>query len=282
MKIVDVIRRVDDMYPNNYTEEEKLRWCDEASAEVMQEIKKVYQQLSCRIFPDGFVELPQGVSIEQVKYAFLNGRRLAKTEFMRRFHVCPFGICDRERLPEHGAEVTVVFLPEPKPIRRFTIRAKCDLIPDKWEDDCEEPFGDGFAKTQEGLLTVCCPDIEVGDNLEIVQAPEETEPDWSTAKTYYVLGFDFEGTHVACDSEIVEQTEQTFAIRRKILDQTVVPSPYDKLYIEYVLAQITYFQHDYDEYNIHLNNYYDIYDAYAKWYKSRNPMDDMARLHNYF
>lgn len=285
MKITDVLKRVDEVYPNNYTEEEKFRWCDEVSAEVMQEVKKQYVQLACRIFPDGFVELPQNVSIEQVKYVFYNGRRMDKVEFMRRFHFCPYGVCDREGVPKNGVEMSVVFLPEHRPVRRWELRAECDLIPDPpMIDDCNdgEKYESGFEKAYEGKFTVCSPDISVGDNLEVVQITAGGEPDWSNAVVYYVLGFDFDGTQVACDVPITETKNANFAMRRKLLDKTVVPPPYDKMYIEYLLAQITYYQHDYDEYNIHLGNYMSMFDSCAKWYKSRAPLDDCARLRNFW
>ena len=282
MLITEVIRRVDEVYPNTYTEDEKFRWCDEVSAEVTQEIKKVYTQVSCRVYENDFIELPQNVSIEQVKYLFIDGRMQDKEEFLKRFHVCPYGVCEQEGIPEAGIQVQLVFLPEHQPIRREVLRVSCDLVPDSWEDECEEPYeGEKFPKAYTGTFTFYGPDVSAGDNLEVVQTEAEN-PDWSTAKVYYVLGCDFEGTHVACDTEITEAKNKPYVMRRKLLDKTVVPPPYDKMYVEYVLAQITYFQHDYDEYNLHLSNYLSIFDAYAKWYKNSNPLDKCAKLRNFW
>lgn len=275
MKITEVLKRVDEVYPNNYTEEEKFRWCDEVSAEVMQEVKKQYVQVGCRVFEDDFIELPQNVTIEQVKYVFIDGRRIDKTEFMRRFHVCPYGICGKNRIPPQSREVSMVFLPEPRPVRRFEFEAECELKPISDEDICDDKYESGFPKTNEGIFTIVCPDIMIGDTLIV------TPPNSELSEEYYVLGYDFGGVRVACDNEI-EESDGVFTFSRKITDRTEVPSPYNKMYIEYLLAQITYYQHDYDEYNIHLGNYMSIFDAYVKWYKSRAPIDPCARLRNFW
>ena len=42
MKIIDVIKRTDELYPNNYRMSEKLAWCDELGEMLVREYKKSY------------------------------------------------------------------------------------------------------------------------------------------------------------------------------------------------------------------------------------------------
>lgn len=55
-----------------------------------------------------------------------------------------------------------------------------------------------------------------------------------------------------------------------IEDETVTPSPYDAMYVDYLLAKCCYYQRDYEAYNQHTL----LFDArladFANWYIERN------------
>lgn len=42
MKIIEVLERCDELYPNTYTGEEKIKWCDELGAMLKEEYAKSY------------------------------------------------------------------------------------------------------------------------------------------------------------------------------------------------------------------------------------------------
>lgn len=42
MKIIEVIERADSLYPNSYTAEEKIKWCDELGEMLKREYAKTY------------------------------------------------------------------------------------------------------------------------------------------------------------------------------------------------------------------------------------------------
>lgn len=55
-----------------------------------------------------------------------------------------------------------------------------------------------------------------------------------------------------------------------INDETVVPPPYDAMYIDYILAKCCYYQRDYETYNQHIMLFDTRLDDFAKWYIERN------------
>ena len=53
MELRKVIEAADALCPNPYTQEEKLRWCDEVSAGIRREIKKVYDTIETTVTGSG-------------------------------------------------------------------------------------------------------------------------------------------------------------------------------------------------------------------------------------
>ena len=45
MRIVEAIEQADELYPNNYSQEEKLRWCYELTVMLYEKFKKCYRAL---------------------------------------------------------------------------------------------------------------------------------------------------------------------------------------------------------------------------------------------
>ena len=70
------------------------------------------------------------------------------------------------------------------------------------------------------------------------------------------------------------------AIRRVIDDETEAEAPYDRMYIEYLLAKAALYQHDYEAYSAHMLQYNSIFDEYKRDYKQRNPLNDLAVFKN--
>ena len=52
--------------------------------------------------------------------------------------------------------------------------------------------------------------------------------------------------------------------------ETVVPPPYDAMYVDYVLAKCCYYQRDYETYNQHIVLFDSRLDDFSKWYIERN------------
>jgi hypothetical protein len=53
-------------------------------------------------------------------------------------------------------------------------------------------------------------------------------------------------------------------------EDTVIPAPYDAMYIDFLLAKCCYYQRDYDAYNQHIVSFNSKLEDFAKWYIERN------------
>lgn len=53
-------------------------------------------------------------------------------------------------------------------------------------------------------------------------------------------------------------------------EETLVSSPYDGMYIDFLLAKFCYYQRDYDAYNQHIISFNSKLEDFARWYIERN------------
>ena len=121
-----------------------------------------------------------------------------------------------------------------------------------------------------------------GDNIECVLLENlDDEPNWDSCLDSYVYQNDGEAVYLT-DDIFTPQTSAHLAIRRVIDDETEADPPYDRLYIEYILAKMALYQHDYDAYSAHMTQYNNLYSEYKKDYKTRNPLNDLARFKNFW
>ncbi len=248
--MTEVIRIADDLCPNPYTEEEKWHWIDEVSALLCQEYCKRYCVVTCTV-DSGSLYLPQDVTFEQVEGLWCGETRLDKSDF---HSDCAGGITKlwNPKLSS-GRQVQVAFLQEHIPVRRFVLEGKWDTTPH--------------------LLKLRTPEIAEQDDLEItLQFDTDGNPDWNSAFRCFVLRLDEDGTHLMQDT-LSEETGKHMAIRRIITDTTVLPSPYDNAYVEYLLAKMAFYQRDHEGYQAHMTQFNTIVDAYARWHKQRSALN---------
>lgn len=81
MKIAEVIERVDALYPNTYTSEEKLGWCYDVSRGIRDNIKKIYAAREQVISKENeAILLPEGLEFSDVDSVSVNGRVVKKVD----------------------------------------------------------------------------------------------------------------------------------------------------------------------------------------------------------
>ncbi len=258
MEILRAIERADALCPNPYTLEEKLSWCDEVSAELRRNIIKVYDVIETEINSVGEVILPDDIPFERIELAFLGNCRIEKQDF-RSFIS---GYTQKASVSGKVQPLRLVYLTIPEAIRFPDIRGEFNT-----GDNTIEIEGHPFAE---------------GDKLEILVLQELDEaPKWETAETAYVM--EAKPDMIILDRDALEaQTDAKLAIRRVIEDFTEIDeAPYDRMYIEYILAKIALYQHDYTSYNAHMTQYNGLYEALRKEYKTRNPLTTQAKFVNY-
>lgn len=258
MEILRAIERADALCPNPYTLEEKICWCDEVTAQLRRNVIKIYSVIETQIDSSGELVLPDDIPFERVELAYAGNKRLDKQD-LRSFAASIRDNSDGTGVPQ---QLRVVFLEMPSPIRTPDIRGEFNTGTDTIEIEAS-PF------------------IE-GDKIEIaVLNAQGDEPDWSTAVSAHVMEVNDDRMLLDCDA-LEPQTDAKLAIRRVIEDFTEVDeAPYDAMYIEYLLAKMALYQHDYTSYNAHMTQYNSLYEALRRECIGRGPVTTQSNFRNY-
>ena len=81
MQISEVLDRVDTLYPNAYTQEEKLGWCYDVSCGIRRNVMPLYAEIEHIISKDNEqIPLPEGVAFMDIESVFINGKRTSKVD----------------------------------------------------------------------------------------------------------------------------------------------------------------------------------------------------------
>lgn len=249
MQLLDAIVMADRLSPNAYTREEKIHWCDEVTASIRREVLKRYNSIETTA-KDGEVELPEGFSLDDVEVAFLNGKPLDNLDLRSFSHL---GGSGRLRL---------VFLERPEPTRQVEIIGEFDL--------------------EENFIHLPASPFEIGDFVEWVRLERVTDtPDWAQAQVCTVVDKVYDGLMVD-EGAFAPESAVALAVRRMPTDMTQVEPPYDSMYVDYLLAKMALYQHDYAAYGAHMAQYNQMYDAMRRELKNRSPLNPLAGFHNYW
>lgn len=116
MLILEAIKRADALYPNHFTEDEKLSILYDLSSKIRRELKKEYASIVYG--PGESIVLPMGVSFADVKAVISGGRVLRKSEMLNMEKV------------SHG-RTEVIYLTCPAPYRRDFYKCQAAI------DGCE-------------------------------------------------------------------------------------------------------------------------------------------------
>ncbi len=255
MKLSDAILAADRLCPNSYTREEKLGWCNEVSAALRREVLKQYESLETAVSENGIAELPEGVSVEDIEVAYLDGKPLSKLD-LRSFLV------DRFPRGSEAKTLRLVVLTKPEPAEELWISGTFDV--------------------SENFIKMEVSPFRQGDLLEWVTYSGSGEPNWGNANSFYVLDTVYDGLMVE-DDTFTAQTGANLAIRRVLEDVTEIDeAPYDRMYVEYILAKIALYQRDYTAYNAHISEYNHLLDSLRRDQKSRAPMNTVAQFRRYW
>ena len=295
MFINEVIRRVDSLYPNEYTIKEKYNWCDDLGAMLCQEYLRRYVKVKLEKSVEGEYLLPEGVTFEMIEVIISGHNVIEKRDFrsygIRFFHgINGKFIASEMSLPTD--EIEIVFIKRYEPIRDTVIECNAEfrIIPDE----------DGYCTVKYTGAR-----LEAGDTVNISVIDESLFfTDETTGKKTYsahsVKGVPIFKTGMSDDKFIlyvpagsisdlrptkpngvnVFSAEST--IERVVTDETVCDTPYDLMYVDYVLAQIFYYQRNYPSYNQHINLFNQRLEAYERWLQKRRVQDKDNRIYNWW
>ena len=251
MYINEVIRRVRDYYPSEYSEAELYTWCNEVSAMLVTEDRTVCREIRPPVAPDGTILLPEGVRMEQVTRIYLGRRELPK-----RLYALPHSF---DRLPQ--GELTVIYEEPYRPIRM--------------------PRYQGIAETDGDRLYIRCCEFVPGDTLVITASGSET-------RGIPLLAVDYDPDDIrgyiltAAEGTLPELSgTEIVIIEREVTDKTVCDAPYDAMYIDYLLAKIAQYQRDTAAYNTNMAAFEMSLREYRRWLTAHMP-HEKHRLKNYW
>ncbi len=257
MELLQVIETADALCPNPFTCEEKLRWCDEVSAGIRRQIKKIYDTIETTVSGPGELILPDDIFFEDIEVAYINGQPMEKLDF-RSF--AEGGVPAGVTFP---ARVKLVFLTRAMPVRYVDLKGRYDV-------------GENFIKLSDV-------DLYPGDCIEWVPLLDlSQDPDWSQADRTYIVDQIYDGLVVEEDT-FTPQSGAPLAIRRVIDDLTEIDEiPYDGMYLEYLLAKMALYQHDYTGYSAHMTQYNTLWEGLRRDYKTRAPMNRISGFRKYW
>lgn len=258
MEILRAIEAADALLPNSYGTEEKIHWCDEVSSEISRYITKKYDVLETSIDKNGEIVLPPGITYDLIEQVIINNKYYNKSDF-RSLQPSAVSNCGINA----SGTISVVYLVLPHPIRITDIKGEFNVSENVIEAE-NAPFYEG-------------------DKIQTVYLDDLDEmPDYSSASSFaYVT--EVEPERIILDRDIFEpQTAAHLAIRRIIDDVTVIDcAPYDRMYIEYILAKISLYQRDYTAYNAHMAQYNTLFEAARREFVTRSPLTSNLNFKNY-
>jgi hypothetical protein len=258
MYINDVIRKARSYFPSEYDLTELYCWCDEVSAMLSVIDRPTYRERVFSVSDDGTILLPDGVTIENIEKIIVSGRELRKSD-MRTFGnktVNIKGALPRSEdvPPARSAYATIVYQAPYRAIRLSRYNGEASVDKDA------------------GVIYINTNDFHTGDTL-ILQINGQTISDIPLLGIEYNTDLGKYELHSVPEalSEVDETESESATITRVVTEKTVCDSPFDSMYIDYILAKIGMYQRDYTAYNQYMQSFNSRLAAYKKWIAERLP-----------
>ncbi len=268
MYINEVLRTCDMLCPNEYSNEEKYIWCDELSAMIMNEHLKTYGKITLEAGEDGSYLLPEGITFEMIDRVIDGAREIDKMDFRSYGIEYYYGKRGRFVFPVRNrvrGSIDVVYLKKHEPIRSVNI------------NDTVRFERGGFYVPNTKLIEGDVITVEIdGRNFDDIPILEVNAVDAENCFANVPAGT-FDSLFSAGETEKNIQCE----IKRIITDETVCDPPYDRMYVDYVNAQICYYQRDFDTYNQHMNLFNQRIAAYQTYLQQRRTQDKDGKMVNW-
>lgn len=262
MKIMKAIELADGFCPNPFTREEKIGWCNEVSAILRRSVKPVYETIECVARTPEELFLPDDIAFEDVENVFADGKPLGKVDFRTMTYMSGDRLSGMGLNFSRPVKLSVVYLTRPKPVRDIEISGEFDL--------------------SENRISMQASPFILGDEVEYVIVDDlSEEPEWENPKRFYVMERNDNGITTAEDS-FSPQTGAKMVMRRIIDEETEVPAPYDNMYVEYILAKMALYQHDYSGYSAHMTQYNNLFEECRREFASRRPMNRLPHFRNFW
>ena len=258
MKIIDLIKTCDTMFPNEYSLDEKLMWCNELGALLTREHYSTFEMVSTEL-KNGVYTLPEGFTVSDIERVIMGGRMIKKNDLAKHqiyFVQSDNGICIKGQ--GVGGKIKLLCRPRYKSIRNI------ELV--------------GVQMSINGAtVTLPYAPFETGDTLEIGidgNVVCATIGDTKTNKDKTI--------EVTLDTELPAQGDCVGDIKRVITDKPVCSAPFDTMYYDFINAKICFNQRDFDTYNKHMAVFNSRLEDYDKFIIKHNSSLPDTRVSNWW
>lgn len=266
MLINEVIERADRLVENEYSLEEKYHWCDVVSGELKSLYARDYKKARLHRWKDNLFLLPQDCVYEYIEKIICGLHEVDKAD-MRTFgfkgtHIGNTAVLHFGALPRPGIMpemIEVIYLPVRRPIRRIHRSNEVIIMPSTVNGEIRSTL----------TMDADCPfiagdvvEVTHGDTKVVLNILKRTAGfDEDGLKIYYILEYG-EG-----EADALPSGEIKADMRRIVTDRTVCEAPYDEMYIDYICAQICFYQRKADIYNQFISRYNSRIEEYGKLMK---------------
>lgn len=263
MYLNEVISDVRRVLPNEYTSREIYRWCDELSALLMREYKKVFQRVQlksengCFFLPDEacevFAVIADGKEIPN--------RDLRTAGFSIEYTTDGYVLVDINDIPKNS--ITVIY--------------QLSYIPVRYVDDTVTLLGLEDDEYGHRVRLSWPLDIRAGDTVDV--AFDDTK------YTLHILHMtaDDDGQILMFkeDLPVLDGQYKEVKLTRHITEMTVCPAPYDSMYVDFCTMKIAWYQRNFSVYAYIKNAFSDKLLRYEKYLRRNAQKEPVTKLINY-
>ena len=286
MLINEVIDRADRLIDNEYTREEKYHWCDVVSSELLKMYRRSFKRARLHRWRDGMFLLPQDCGFDGIEKLIFMGREIPKQD-MRTYGFEPVNVGGGRtyiqyrsyrnkhkdgRLETCSDTIDVVYLASYRPIRRISLEAASLTVPETKGRKSEIIMGRDCPFMNGDVVEVTCGDTKV--TLNIIRRTADFDDESMTMFFRLECG---EG-----EADALPTGESRADMRRIVTDRTVCDAPYDELYIDYICAQICFYQRKHDVYLRFIERYNARVKEYASLMRAFAVEEDNTEFANWW
>lgn len=267
MYINEAIERADRLYNNEYSREEKYHWCDVVSGELLSTVIEKMSCVTLRRWSDDTFLMPEDCDFTRIEKFIADNKELVKSD-MSTFGLVPMYGKDGRffiKAKHKPRELEVVYRAKHMPIRRISLT------------DVDVVFGEaGIEMGRE------CPFI-TGDSIKVMKDGQELVLHITARKAQ----FDAETTRLTYLLECVipdgiDEGETKVNMERIVTDKTVCEAPWDEMYIDYICAQVAFYQQDMDIYQHFISRYNERKEECRNRLKAYAPSPDNVVFRNWW
>lgn len=255
VKLVDireVISYIDEIKPNAFSDKIKTSWISDVDSSIRTELMKVYQYAEITTENDLIAYgLPMGVSFDDIVKIYINGKERDKLDYRSFIAVGT----DQFSLPSGGTNIRIVWQLRAERYRYYVYPASVGTI----------TYAIGQITNSKNDFST----LREGDTISISGSSIA-----ANNKNAVITEIDIHGGYLKFEDGTFTAGTETNAITitRVLNDELIAIPPYDRIYQEYISAQIDWINKEYNGYNNGIARYNQTWKDLAAWYKSRNPV----------